>query len=191
MNTLEPVRTCVDPILWDEAVKSVNLWRGEAVYCFAEAETAVSETILLLRSLSLGDQQLRLPHLIGQRYEVLASAIGEGGSFAKEGAKAAAALSDFRKHERLRAFLCHGTAKVTLDKHGKWLALLKVLSFEKGREESRSEVYEENEAATILAQLRKTSRQLRATLQSLRARLAANQGPAERTQLVISRRDPT
>lgn len=62
--------------------------------------------------------RVRLPHLVGQRFEELANLIGPAGAFALEGKASAAALSTFRAHESLRTSLCHGVGKIVLDQQG-------------------------------------------------------------------------
>src|SRR5690606_36645858 len=116
------------PLAWEAAVGEVNSWRGQALQHFAVAETAASETLLLMASLP-GGANVRLRRLVGQRFEDLRLAIGSDGPFARQGVKAAEALEAFSRHETLRAYLCHGMAKVALDRHGHWIVILKVLAF--------------------------------------------------------------
>ena len=170
MNAITPITSAFDETAWTDALGAVNTWRGQAIYCFAKAEFAVSETLLALASLPTGGTSVRLRPLVGQRFEDLRAAVDAGGPFGGEGAKAAAALADFRQYEDLRPYLCHGLAKIAMDKHGQWLVVLRLLAF-RGRNEERSSVtYERREAEAILAELRTASQRLAASLQSLRDR---------------------
>ena len=172
MNALTPVQQGVDAVAFDEATRAVNEWRGHVLHCFAQAEAAVSETLLTLASHPNGTK-VPLRHLVGQKFSDLAEAIDTEGTFAKDGAKASAALAGFRRHEGLRPVLCHGVAKVTLDRKGQWLVVLKVLAF-RGREAERNSVtYDKLEAEAALADIKRASSQLTAALQSLRNCLAA------------------
>jgi hypothetical protein len=173
MNALTTVQQSVDAVAFDDATRAVNAWRGNALQCFAQAEAAVSETLLGLASHSGAEMKVGLRRLVGQRFGDLADVIDAEGPFAKEGAKAAAALAAFRQHEGLRTFLCHGVAKVALDRHGQWIVVLKVLAF-RGHQVERSLVaYDKREAEGVLAAIKAASSQLAAALQSLRARTSA------------------
>jgi hypothetical protein len=170
MNAISPCTQAIDGTAWAAAVSEVNAWRGEALQYFAVAETAASETLPLMASLP-GGANVRLRRLVGQRFEDLRLAIGSNGPFAEVGVKAAEALEAFSLHERLRAYLCHGTAKVALDRHGQWVVILKVLTF-RGRAEERSSLtFEQREAEALLADLKVASQKLASSLQSLRARI--------------------
>src|SRR5688500_507905 len=116
MNAILPCRQATNTAAWDVAVCEVNAWRGQALQHFATAEAATSETLLQMASLPRGTH-VRLRRLVGQRFEDLRLAIGSDGPFAKEGLKAAEALEAFGPLESLRAPLCHGMAKVALDRH--------------------------------------------------------------------------
>jgi hypothetical protein len=115
---------------------------------------------------------VRLRRLVGQRFEDLRLAIGSDGPFAKHGLKATEALEAFSRHESLRAYLCHGMAKVALDRQGQWVVILKVLAFGGRLEERSSTVFEQREAEAVLADLRAASQKLSSSLQSLRARIS-------------------
>jgi hypothetical protein len=170
MNAILPCRQAIDAAAWEAAVCEVNTWRGEALQHFAVAETAASETLFQMASLPRG-ANVRLRRLVGQRFEDLRLAIGPDGPFAKEGRKAAEALAAFSQHERLRAALCHGMAKVALDRHGQWLVILKVLAFQGRVEDRSSTAFEKREAEAVLADLKAASQKLASSLQSLRARI--------------------
>lgn len=106
---------------WDEAISSVNAWRGQAIQCFAQAEVAVSETLLALARHEGPGALVRLRRLVGQRFQDLHDTLAPEGPFSAEGTAASAALAAFRAHEDLRPALCHGVAKVALDRQGRWL----------------------------------------------------------------------
>jgi hypothetical protein len=172
MNAIVPVQQFIDAAAWDEATNAVNAWRGHALHCFAQAEAAVSETLLAMASAPQWGPKVRLRRLVGQRFEDLASALETKGPFADERAKAASVLAGFRDHESLRAFLCHGVAKVAFDRSGRWLVVLKLLAFRSREADRSSVVYEKREAEELLADLNKASRQVIGALHSLRRRIA-------------------
>jgi hypothetical protein len=123
--------------VWEDAALAANAWRGHAIQIFARAEQAVSGAFEALASVPDRGASIRRRRLVGQRFEDLASALA--GPFASEGAKAAAALLRFRGHESLRPFLCHGVAKLALDRNGRWLIVLRLIDFACGRAIARSE----------------------------------------------------
>jgi hypothetical protein len=171
MNAILPVEAASGGDAWERAVRSANAWRGQALQCFAQAETAVSESLLVLAADPERGEQVRLRRPIGQRFEDLASAVGAGGPFAAEGSRASQALSAFRQNEALRSFLCHGIVKVAIDRNEEWVVLIKTLSF-LGRKPERSTLaLDEREAKALLAKMKALGRSLASALQSLRARI--------------------
>jgi hypothetical protein len=171
MNAITPIDAAIGEDAWEEAIGSVNEWRGHCLHCFAQAETAVTETLLAMAAVADRGARVKLRRLIGQRFEDLNVAIGADGPFATEGSKVALALATFREHEALRPILCHGIFKVALDRHGQWLVLMKVLSF-RGRKADRSSLaLDQREGAATLAELKARTQQLVSALQSLRARI--------------------
>jgi hypothetical protein len=172
MNALTLIAESPAADAWDEATERVNAWRGQALHRYAEAEWAVSEALIALRVASPDKKPIKLRRLVGQRFEDLRCAVGPDGPFAKDGAKAAAALAAFAPHEALRPFLCHGTAKVTLDRHKRWLVVLRVLAFSNKTAARESCALSENDAKAVLTELTAASRALRSELQSLRDRIA-------------------
>lgn len=173
MNAILPFNSASGDADWEEAVRSVNAWRGHGLQCFAQAETAVSETLLALAAVAERGKDVRLRRLIGQRFEDLATSVGEDGPFAAEGGKAARALCAFREHEALRPFLGHGLAKVALDRNGQWVVLIRLLSFRSGKADRSSLALDQREADTLLAELRRRAQGLAFALRSLRARISA------------------
>lgn len=72
---------------------------------FAQAEAAVTKTLLFLSSAGERGKAVQLRHLLGQRLDDIARALGPGGGFVNEGSLAHAALMAFRTHGSLRARL--------------------------------------------------------------------------------------
>ena len=107
---------------FDAARDAAAAWRGRCLDVFARSEVAVTETLLVLRAVNGRGEAIKLPHLAGQRYEALSTAICAGGAFAGEGKAASAALLAFRQHDALRNILAHGAFTVTLDQHGRSLS---------------------------------------------------------------------
>jgi hypothetical protein len=173
MNAMTQVARGFELAAWDEATGCVNAWRGHGLHCFAQAEWAVSETLVTLRATLRGAETVRLRPLVGHRFEDLRGAIGPDGPFACEGKKTIAAFDDFTPHLPLRPFLAHGIAKVALDRNGQWLVVLKTLNFRSGKEERASLTYDQKEAERELTKLKETTLQLGPALQSLRDRIRA------------------
>jgi hypothetical protein len=172
MNAIAPIHDGIEAAAWARVLAEANAWRGNAVHCFAQAEMAVSETLLAMQCAPLGEPRVRLRRLVGQRFEDLRTAIGPDGPFESHCGKAVAVLADFWRFESLRPFLCHGVAKVAIDRRGQWLLVLKVLAFSGGKAERSSLAYEQHEAAAVLVDLKTASRRLCSALQSLRTRIA-------------------
>lgn len=148
---------------WPEAIAKANAWRGRCINSFARAETAVSETLLILDDGS----GVGLQHLIGQRFEAIEKALLSG-EYGSEHPKLPKVLAAFRQHDSLRPFLCHGVGKVTLDRAGEWQIVLRVLTF-RMKEASRSVlVIDQREAATIADSLQKAEQRLSTELAKLR-----------------------
>ena len=96
---------------------------------------------------------VRLRHLIGQKYEDLGKAIGEGGPFAEKGSKAAARLEEFKAFDDLRRHLAHGVATITLERNGDWIVIFRCLALRNRQAERETKVYEQREADQITDRL--------------------------------------
>lgn len=156
---------------WLHALNAANAWRGRCLDLFARSEAAVSETLLVMANRSSNGTVAKLPHLVGHRFEELATLIGPTGVFAAEGNASAAALSAFRPHEGLRASLAHGVGKVVLDQQGNWLLVLRTLTFRSKQPERTVVVIEQNEADEIVKSLQSAGRKLVSELANLRCAL--------------------
>lgn len=169
MTIQTPISAIDDDQLWEAPTCAANAWRGQAIQIFAQAELAVSDTLEALAAVPVRGADVRLRRLVGQRFEDLGSALS--GAFAAEGVKAAAALAQFRSHEELRPFLCHGVAKLALDRNGRWLIVLKLVAFQARGTQRTSRTVEQQDAEQLLAGLREDGRRLASALQSLRSRV--------------------
>ena len=176
MNAHTPIEVAIDAPDWDQIYRSVNAWRGRAILCFAHAEAAVSETLVAMARVPDRGAKVRLRHLIGQRLDDLATAIGANGPFCNLGQNAASALVDFRQHENLRPFISHGTTRVATDRHGQWVVVLKLVSFRRRDAQWDETIFDQRQAEAALAELKSSTKKLGSALQSLRARLPAQAG---------------
>ena len=79
MNMQTPVSGVVDEPLWARIALEVNAWRGACIQSFAQADAAVTETLLFLSTTGERGKAVQLRHLLGQRLEDLALAIGPEG----------------------------------------------------------------------------------------------------------------
>jgi hypothetical protein len=68
---------------WEDAIAQVNRGRGDCVQSFAHSETAVTEMLLIRNSVQEKGASVKLPHLIGQRFEALKLAVGPEGAWHK------------------------------------------------------------------------------------------------------------
>lgn len=171
MTIHTPITKLKDDDAWDAATSAANLWRGQMIQVFAQAEQAVSETLVTLAADTKRGAKVRLRRLVGQRFEDLSLALGE--HFRDEGKSAAEALANFRRHEYLRPALCHGAAKLALDRHGHWLIIVKLVDFRSRHVERKTETIEQREAEAMLGNLQRDTRNLRSALQSLQSRIGA------------------
>lgn len=177
MNALTNIVPALPPELFDAAREQVNAWRGRCLEAFARAEEAVTEALLVMAETERGNA-IRLQHLVGQRFDELTTALAEGGAFAGESKAATGALATFRQHDDLRAFLCHGVAKVTLDKHGRWTVVMRVLALRTRKAARTHRAVEQDEAAQLADQLAKASQKVRSHLKHLRAKVAGTAAKA-------------
>lgn len=167
--TVQTQISASDNSVWEEATSDANAWRGHAIQIFAEAELAVSETLETLAAATDRGADVRLRHLLGQRFQDLEDALA--GPFAGDAGKAADALRDFRQHEQLRPLLCHGAGKLALDRQGKWMIVLRMVTFRGRAAERLSRTFEQQDADAMLTTLREDCRRLTSALQSLRSRV--------------------
>ncbi|RWD01431.1 MAG: hypothetical protein EOS58_25495 [Mesorhizobium sp.] len=173
MDTETTAIPAVNNDQWLNALTAVNAWRGRCLDIFARSEAAVSETLLVLADSSRQGAVVKLPHLVGQRFEELATLIGPDGAFAPEGRASAAALLAFRPHESLRASLAHGVGKVAVDRQGNWLLVLRTLAFRSKQPQRSVLVLEQSEAEEMVKSLQTTGRRLVSELGNLRQALGS------------------
>lgn len=105
MNAISSIQAALPRAPFDAARDAAATWRGRCLGAFTRSEAAVTETLLALAAVEGRGALLKLPHLVGQRYDALAGAIGPSGAFAKEGKGAVGALTRFRRHDALRTFV--------------------------------------------------------------------------------------
>lgn len=158
---------------WNAVFSEVNSWRGACMHHFSTVETAVTETLLALSAAMPSQAVVRLRHLIGQRFEDLAAAIGPEGAFEDAGKHALLELARFREnHEAFRTLICHGTVKVTVDHKGRWLLLIRTLSIGSRQPDRTLQALDQSEAETKLAAIKRDGTKLAASLGQLRKAVA-------------------
>ena len=153
---------------FDRAHDSVNAWRGKCLHAFTCAEAAVTETLLVLSEVPEKGNDVKLPHLVGQRFEALETALSPDAAIFTKGSNIAEALADFRIHEPLRVMLCHGVGKVTVDRKGKWTFVVRTLALRSKKPSRNVRVIEEDEACEIAKNLARSSQKLCDELRNLR-----------------------
>ncbi|MES3100512.1 hypothetical protein [Sphingomonas faeni] len=149
---------------WNSVATAVNAWRGRLLHDFAQAEEAVSETLLSLAQDPRRGGDVNLRHLVGQRFQDLQDVLGTGGPFAKEGAAAGDALTTFRGYEKVRTVLCHGSGRISLDRRGRWVLLMRILTFRGRQAERTTHAFEQETAETLGREIAQSSRRLCAVL---------------------------
>ncbi len=125
---------------------------------FAAVEAQVTETLV---ALATTDAQVTLPHLVGQRCSALALALSREG---EQAADAAGALAVWQAHDPLRAFLCHGVAKVTLARDETWQLVFNLVALRSQKLHRTFLVVDEAEAETIVRCLHRDRQRLEARL---------------------------
>lgn len=154
---------------WDDIFSEVNAWRGACMHHFSTVEMAITETLIALSTVMPGGEKVRLRHLIGQRFEDLAAAVGPDGPFAESGKNALLELSQYReRHEAFRSLLCHAVVKVSIDHSGQWILLVRSLAIRARQAERNTQVFEQPEASAKLAALKRDGQKLASILGQLR-----------------------
>ena len=149
---------------------AANAWRGRCLDLFTRCEAAVTETLLVLAANCTGPGSVKRPHLLGQRYDALADAIGSGGPFQSSAGSAAGSLDQLKQLDSLRTHLAHGVFTVTLDHTGTWHLISTVLSLRASKESRDTYVVDQEGAAAALARLERIASRLRSDLGQVRER---------------------
>jgi hypothetical protein len=168
MNAMAPQTFITEAKGWATNTTAAHLWRGGAIDQFTQAETQISETLLLLSLHPECGAKVALRHLNGQRLDDLMAALGETGPFHTEGKALAKALTRYKSYESLRNFLCHGLMTLTIDRTGKWWGVFKLINFKAGKVEHGVLVVDESEALTLLQDLTKCIQSLTSHATNLR-----------------------
>ena len=85
MNAISSIDLPIEDLAWERAIAAVNAWRGNALQYFAQAEAAVSETLLAMAAVPEKGSAVRLRRLVGHRFEDLRAAVAGDGPFAAVG----------------------------------------------------------------------------------------------------------
>lgn len=154
---------------WDAIYAAVNAWRGECMHHFSAVEHAVTNTLLVLDRGKPDGATVRLRHLIGQRFEDIAEAIGSNGPFADACRGAAETLAHYRKHhETFRTQLCHGHIAVSVRPDGDWLLILRTVSIRGRQADHDLTVIEKSNAISRLDELKRDGQNLASVLGQVR-----------------------
>lgn len=155
---------------WDAIFAHVNAWRGLCLHNFTRVEMAVTESLLALAAAAPEGATVRLRHLIGQRFEDLAAAIGPDGPFAD--ANAAQKLAIYReRHEAFRTLLCHGSFRVSVERSGQWVIVMHALSIRARQAERTITAVSQQEAEALLQRVKEDAAHVCRTLGELRKRV--------------------
>lgn len=156
--------TGLTPVLpiepFQAATAQVNEWRGRCLDAFTRGETAVTKCLVALAGVNGRGENVQMPHLVGQRLEALAAAIGPGSPFAPEAGKAAATLEKYRAHAGLRNLLCHGTSRVTLDHKGRWTVVLRLVALRSRQLTTKTRALAQDEATELREKISRLSQSL-------------------------------
>ena len=109
------------------------------------------------------DPSIKLPLMVGPRYDALTAALTK-----MEGAaKALAALKAFRQYDTLRNYLTHGTARVALERDGAWLAAMTMIIFRPSKVERPVMVVDQESIVALAKDLHADMQRLAAHLRTL------------------------
>lgn len=153
---------------FERACNDVNAWRGRCMQAFAQAEAAVTETLLVLSAVQDRGGDVKLRHLVGQRFEDLAAAIGPRGPFEADGKAAHDSLLRFRERESLRKMLAHASGRVTLDRNGRWTAVFELVAIRSRRADRERLAVNQGEGEAMAKSLASAARSLTDNLKNLR-----------------------
>ncbi len=177
MSAILPVTELSNDALWEKAKNAAQLWRANVIDALAQSEAVVSETLLVLSGVPQRGQSVKLHQLLGQRLDELEKALKPAGAFAAEGKAALPKLIDFRRHEALRAALCHGVATVALDRQRKWVVIIKLLSLAGSGPQRVTVAIDQEEAARLLDDIQGCWQRLSAALGNVRAAVKTSPQP--------------
>jgi hypothetical protein len=159
---------------WDAIFAEVNAWRGACVHHFSAVEMAVTETLLSLSEVAPSGASVRLRHLIGQRLQDITAATGPGGSFSEAGKAAQIELLHYReKHETFRNQLCHGFTRISVERNGHWVVVMRAIAINARKPERTTLVLDQGEAMAKLDALKRDGSKLSSVLGNLRRTVAA------------------
>ncbi|MBT0668473.1 hypothetical protein HT136_08825 [Novosphingobium profundi] len=151
------------------ATNRVNEWRGICIDHFTRIEMATTKCLATLSLDAKRGAQVRLPHLVGQRLEALASLIRPEAPFADEGKGALPILEKCIANIALRTMLCHGTGKVTLDARGEWTYVLRLVAFRSKMIQNDIQVITEGESEALRDDLKRLAQDTSSRLGQIRA----------------------
>lgn len=165
------------PLDWDAASQQVSAWRGSMLQYFGSAEAGVSKTLARVAACGERGLRVRLRHLVGQRFQDLQDALDPDGPFGVEGASAAVALRAFRDLEHVRTILSHGSARIALDRKGRWMVEFRFATFRGRGLERQAHLFEQEAAEGLSKEVRRLSNRLCSKLQTLRHALQDDDDP--------------
>ena len=140
---------------------------------FSAVEMAVTEALLALHEATNGGASVRLRQLIGQRLEDLTAAVGSGGPFGVAGKAVHTELTQYReKHEHFRNLLCHAFVRVSVERNGHWLLVLRAVAISAGKADRSTLVLDQTEAQARLENLKRDRAKLAQVLGQLRKSVA-------------------
>lgn len=154
---------------WEAVFAEVNAWRGSCIHHFSMVEMAIADTLLTLSTARPEGAAVRLRHLIGQRLEDLVAAIGPDGPFEEVGRHTFPQLLQYReKHEAFRNLLCHGMIKISIERSGHWILLIRTLVIRARQVERSIQILEKADAITKITELKRDTGKLVSKLGQLR-----------------------
>lgn len=147
------------PDPFDAAAGAVNGWRGRCLASFTRAEHLVTEALI---SLAETDPTVDLPHLVGERYASLLKALDRR----SDAADAVAAIATFQRHDELRSFLCHGVARILLDRNHGWNVVFTLVVLRRQKAERHLLLVTAAHAEALALEVRRDQQRLEARLRT-------------------------
>jgi hypothetical protein len=164
MNAVTPIEDA-----WTTSIQEVNAWRGAAIHHYGRIEAEVGQTLLALRS-CFPDVRVSLDHLAGARFVALRRHAVPVGLLPDP--RIAAALQALEPFLERRVALCHGVARVALQRSGAWLVAFEWTLYDKPGNPVQTAWFAQDDALSWLADLRRKTDCLASLLRRQRAALA-------------------
>ncbi len=160
----------IAPAATDLPGGSPDEWRGRCLNIYACNEKAVMEALEVARS---AGSLAKIPHLAGQRFTILEKVCEAVSLTAKQHARWAQVLAEWRTFDARRAFLAHGVMIPATDEQGKWIVLFDLTVYRANVGVDERWAVRKDEATAFFDRLKRADVDVRQQLGHLRKLLSA------------------